>query len=116
MATKMLRVCDVCERPTERDSIRFGWGTAFYETDLCEEHSEELSSLIEKAIRTARRVGNEPTRSEGKPPAPTARSRRQRVDTAEVRAWAKSQGIDVSDKGRVSEALIVQFSEATRSS
>jgi hypothetical protein len=112
MATKMLRVCDVCERPTDRDLIRFGWGTAFYETDLCDEHSEALTSLIEKAIRTARRVG-----SEAKAPAvvPVTR-RKQRVDTAEVRAWAKSQGIEVSDKGRVPESLILQFSEATRSS
>lgn len=112
MATKMLRVCDVCEAPTTRDLIRFGWGTAFYETDLCDEHSEELVSLIEKAIRTARRVGSEP-----RPPAvvPVTR-RRQRVDTAEVRAWAKSQGIEVSDKGRVPDSLILQFSEATRSS
>lgn len=113
MATKMLRVCDVCEKPTERDLIRFGWGTAFYETDLCDEHAEALASLVEKAIRTARRVGAEPGAAVIHPPVTR---RRQRVDTAEVRAWAKSQGIEVNDKGRVPESLILQFSEATRSS
>lgn len=112
MATKMLRVCDVCEAPTTRDSIRFGWGSAFYETDLCDQHSEDLVSLIEKAIRTARRVGSDPK-------APTVvpvTRKRQRVDTAEVRAWAKGQGIEVSDKGRVPDSLIERYVQATRSS
>lgn len=113
MATKLLRVCDVCESPTDRDLIRFGWGAAFYETDLCPKHGEELSSLIEKAIRTARRVGSEPVAPAVAVPATR---KRQRVDTAEVRAWAKSQGIEVSDKGRVPESLILQFSAANRSS
>jgi len=32
---------------------------------------------------------------------------------AEVREWAKSQGIDVKDRGRVPAELVVKFKAAT---
>jgi Lsr2 len=35
------------------------------------------------------------------------------VDTTEVREWAKAQGIDVKDCGRVPAELVVKFKAAT---
>jgi len=108
MATKMLRVCDVCEAPTQGAPIRFGWGTSFYETDLCAAHGEELSSLIEKAIRSAKRLGASAPKAEtlSKPSRP---ARVRRPSTADVRIWAKSKGMKVTDKGRVPETLIAKY-------
>jgi hypothetical protein len=109
MATRMLRVCDVCDQPVEGDPIRFGWGNAFYETDLCAKHGDDLVSLMERAVQSARRLGAPP---KSVPPVPT-KQRRSTVNTKEVREWAAKKGIEVSDRGRVPEALIVQFLAAT---
>jgi hypothetical protein len=35
------------------------------------------------------------------------------LNTTEVREWAKSQGIDVKDRGRVPAELVVKFKAAT---
>jgi nucleoid-associated protein Lsr2 len=35
------------------------------------------------------------------------------VDSTEVREWAKAQGIDVKDRGRVPAELVVKFKAAT---
>jgi hypothetical protein len=35
------------------------------------------------------------------------------LDTTEVREWAKAQGIDVKDRGRVPAELVVKFKAAT---
>jgi sugar phosphate isomerase/epimerase len=105
MATRIMRVCDVCAKPVEGDPIRFGWGTAFYETDLCEKHGEEFRVLMEKTLRTARRLGAPATTVTPK----VRRDKRPNVSTKEVRDWAQEQGIEVNERGRVPESLIVQF-------
>ena len=35
------------------------------------------------------------------------------LNTTEVREWAKAQGIDVKDRGRVPAELVVKFKAAT---
>ena len=115
MATRMMRVCDVCDAPAVGEGIRFGWGNSFYETDLCEQHGQELVALMERAIRTARRMGAEVS-SRPMPSASIPPARKRRVDTKDVRAWAKREGIDVNEKGRVPESLIAQFVSAGQSS
>jgi hypothetical protein len=114
MATRMMRVCDVCEKQADDEAIRFGWGITFYETDLCADHGEELQSMMEKMVRHARRLGAPAKSVEVK--SRSTKQTRPKVSTKEVRDWANKKGIEVSDRGRVPEALIAQFLEATRSS
>lgn len=128
MATKFMRFCDVCEEPATRPTVTFGWDLAFYEADLCEEHGEQLGDVIERLSRVGRRVGKQPgipKESEARPPARAqvvdsrkARPHRRRkaVSTATVRAWAKEQGLEVSDYGRVSGEVMSAYEQATRSS
>jgi Lsr2 len=35
------------------------------------------------------------------------------VDSTEVREWAKAQGIEVKDRGRVAAELVARFKAAT---
>lgn len=113
-----VRVCDVCGEPATGDTVRFGWQSSFYESDVCDAHGAELRDLMEKITQSARPMGSKAAASKPEKResfvAPAAR-RRRRVDTAEVRAWAKKQGIEVSDKGRVPEVLIEQYEKAARS-
>lgn len=61
-------------------------------------------------IRAARRVSGAARR-------PTRGGRRASgngLSAVEVREWAKTQGIDVKDRGRVSAELAAKFKAATR--
>jgi len=35
------------------------------------------------------------------------------IDTTAVRAWAKEQGIDIKDRGRVPVGIVTKYREAT---
>lgn len=116
MATRVMRVCDVCDMPATGDAVKFGWGASFYETDLCEEHGHELVTLMERVMKTARRLGQDHGAVAAATAAAVPTARKPRVDTAEVRAWAKKKRIKVPDKGRLPESLIAQYLQEGRSS
>lgn len=111
MATRMLSVCDICGAPTDRERIRLGWDLITYEADLCDEHGEALEQMVETVIYHGRRLGAPPTSFT--PPAPKSAPREQ-VDTAVVRAWARKQGITVSDRGRIPEEVYARYLQRNR--
>ena len=89
-------------------TIRFGWGGTAYEIDLNEKNSAALEKALTKYVAVARKVGNAKAGRSSSP-------KRQAValDLAEVRAWARDQGHDVSDRGRVSRAVLDAYKQAT---
>jgi hypothetical protein len=87
-------------------TVRFGLDGTEYEIDLSAVHSDELRKALEQYLAHARRVGGT-ARS-------AARGRRgsAAVDTAKVREWAKGQGIEVKDRGRVPADIVEQYKTA----
>jgi hypothetical protein len=91
----------------EADStVRFGLDGTEYEIDLSVAHSDELRQALGRYLTHARRVGGT---AKG-----AARGRRGAavVDTAKVREWAKGQGIEVKDRGRVPADIVEQYKTA----
>lgn len=111
-----MRVCDICDRPIDGDPIRFGWGSGgFYETDLCEEHKAEVTELMERLVKSARRLGvNKPVRRPVPDKPRPAKKGRTQVNTNKVRAWALSKGYEVSDRGRLPASLIDKYLASIR--
>ena len=60
-------------------------------------------------VGAARRAGGGTRR----PARGGRRARADGVDSTEVREWAKAQGIEVKDRGRVPAELVVKFKAAT---
>lgn len=90
------------------ETVSFGLDGKVYEIDLSTKNAGQLRKAIapyieaarkEKAVRPAGRGGQRQVVSSG-------------PDTSEVRTWAKAQGYDVSERGRVAKDLIVKFQEA----
>jgi hypothetical protein len=73
-----------------------------YEIDLCERHSQKFDEVVQRFADKARKV----TGRAGKPKRRTT-AHRQR--SAEVRAWAKRSGMDVSDRGRIPAGVIAKY-------
>jgi hypothetical protein len=90
-------------------TVRFGLDGTEYEIDLNAEHTQQLRDALARYVDAGRRFGastRQPARS-GRKAQPNA------LNTTEVREWAKAQGIDVKDRGRVPAELVVKFKAAT---
>ena len=90
-------------------TVRFGLDGTDYEIDLNAEHAQALRDALARYISAGRRVGGSTRRQ--------ARGGRKAsangLNTTEVREWAKAQGIEVKDRGRVPADLVVKFKAAT---
>ena len=89
-------------------TVRFGLDGAEYEIDLNAEHARALRDALARYVQAARRAGGSARRSARS----GRRARADGVDSTEVREWAKAQGIDVKDRGRVPAELVVKFKAA----
>ena len=90
-------------------TVRFGLDGTEYEIDLNAEHAQALREALARYVGSARRAGGgarRPARGGRRTPAGG-------VDSTEVREWAKAQGIEVKDRGRVPADLVVKFKAAT---
>jgi hypothetical protein len=89
-------------------TIRFGLDGTEYEIDLGAGHAHALRSALARYVDAARRVpgSRRPARG-GRRASPSG------VDSSQVRDWAKSQGIDVKDRGRIPAELVVKFKAAS---
>ena len=90
-------------------TVRFALDGTEYEIDLNAEHAQTLRDALARYVHAARWVGGGARRP--------ARGRRKAsaggVDSTEVREWAKAQGIEVKDRGRVPAELVTRFMAAT---
>jgi Lsr2 len=89
--------------------VRFGLDGTEYEIDLNAEHAQALRDALARYMHAARRAGDGARR-------PARRGRRTSaggLNSTEVREWAKAQGIEVKDRGRVPAELVVKFKAAT---
>jgi hypothetical protein len=89
------------------ETVRFGFAGAEYEIDLSKKNANAFRKQIAPYIEHGRRVG----RSAVRRPARTAASRQRSGD---IRAWAREQGIAVSERGRIPASVVAQYQEATR--
>jgi hypothetical protein len=88
-------------------TVRFALDGTEYEIDLSSKHRDELHSAIGKYVEHARKVGGQARR--------TTRGGSRRgstIDTAKVREWAKAEGYDIKDRGRVPAELVAKYQEA----
>lgn len=91
-------------------TVRFALDGVDYEIDLNAAHAEELRKILAPYVEAGRKAGGSARR-------PGRRSDRRGAATgpnvSDVREWAKAQGLEVKDRGRVPAELVVRFQAAT---
>jgi hypothetical protein len=92
-------------------TVRFGLDGAEYEIDLNATHAQALRKVLEPYLKAARRAPGPAARQSARSGRRAARA--DGTDPTAVREWAKSQGIEVKDRGRVPTDLVVKFRAAT---
>jgi hypothetical protein len=87
-------------------TVRFALDGVEYEIDLSIEHTDELHTAVGKYIDHARKVGGTRRGTRGRRGASA-------IDTHKVREWAKEQGIEIKERGRIPANIVAQYREAT---
>jgi nucleoid-associated protein Lsr2 len=77
------------------ETLHFGLDGVGYEIDLSDKNATKLRDSLAKYIASARRTSGARTRR-------SSRRNTAGPTTAQVREWARAQGYDVSDRGRIS--------------
>lgn len=117
MARKTILVDDLDGREAD-ETVQFGIDGITYEVELCAENAQRLRDAVEPFAAVARKVADAgvqppPPPSARKGPAKTmkeAMSRREQLDA--IRAWARAQGFDIADRGRIPITVQQAFERA----
>lgn len=93
-------------------TFRFGLDGTDYVIDLNAAHAKELRKELTKYVEAGRKAVTSGRRTVHRGNRPGAGAG---PETATVREWAKAQGIEVKDRGRIAAELMVKFQSATGS-
>lgn len=109
-------VCDLHdEEVSGSETVAFGLDGSLYEIDLCEEHAEQLREDFSPYVGAARRAGRGGSGSgQRRGRASSSRGGTDRQQVQAVREWARNNGFQVSDRGRLS-AIVLSAYEAAHS-
>ncbi len=94
-------------------TVRFALDGTDYEIDLNAKHSEELRSALGKYVSHARKVGGTARRTSGRAAGRVSRGGSSALNTTEIRNWARENGYDIKDRGRVPADLVAKYQAAT---
>jgi len=94
-------------------TVRFALDGTEYEIDLNAKHSEELRSALGKYVSHARKVGGSVRRAGRAAAGRASRGANSALNTTEIRNWAREQGYDIKDRGRVPADLVSKYQAAT---
>lgn len=98
---KSVIISDDLDGSGNAETVTFGINGAVYEIDLAPKNLAKLEKALAPYVEAGRRI--------------SARSRRpvsrhaNGHDNAAIRAWAKSNGLKVSERGRISSDIIGQY-------
>ncbi len=101
------RLIDDLDRSEAASTVRFGYEGTEYEVDLSEEHLQEFEEFLAPYIEHGRRLQVE-RRRRGRARAGEPRTTR---DLSAVRQWAREQGYQVSDRGRIAGEILARYDE-----
>lgn len=86
-------------------TVKFGFSGVEYEIDLSEEEADEFAGVMNRYLSAGRRVAGRRQRG-------SAASGRRPGELASIRSWARENGYQVSDRGRVSQQIVDAYQAA----
>ncbi|MEC4016868.1 histone-like nucleoid-structuring protein Lsr2 [Streptomyces sp. H27-D2] len=91
------------------ETVTFALDGKTYEIDLTTANADKLRGLLDPYAKNGRRTGGRSTAGRGKARG-TATGGGQ--DTAQIRKWAKDNGYEVNDRGRVPATVREAYEKA----
>jgi hypothetical protein len=100
------------------ESVAFALDGVSYEIDLSEDNAEKLRDALAGYVAGARRVDGGRRAARSAKPAKATKSARgprttpDREQTHAIREWARANGYEVSERGRLSANVLAAFEAA----
>ena len=113
MATETFtRLVDDMDGGKAERTVVFSWDGKGYEIDLSKKNIAALEKALKPYVTAARKIP--PARSaKGRGRAPTRGGNRGRAsEVRAVREWARANGYDVSDRGRIGAEVMAAYEAA----
>ena len=108
-STRTILIDDITGREIEEgkgESIEFAVNGVAYSIDLDEKGASKFHTTLQFYIDHATRLGRAPKSG------PRMQAKSTDVDTSAVRAWAASNGYEISPRGRIRGEIIEAFRAA----
>jgi hypothetical protein len=83
-------------------TVSFSLDGVSYEIDLNKDNADQLRADVKRYTDAARKVGRQSA----------GRSSARREDTSAIRAWAKANGHEVNERGRIPAAVTEAYNAA----
>lgn len=90
------------------ETVQFALDGVSYEIDLSETNSTRLRDSMADFVRHARRIGGRARRGQ----STSSETGRSRADTEAIRAWARANGHQISDRGRIPARVLDAYAAA----
>jgi hypothetical protein len=104
--TQVTLTCDVCGKARDVQTRMIGLDGKTYEIDLCPKDGKGLSKAAANYVSNARKT------TVRQAPRENGRKPRSRTETAAIRDWARTSGMQISDRGRVPAAVFRDYQAA----
>ena len=104
---QVMLLCDLDDGNVDaEETLQFSLGNAAYEVDVCAKHAQQIRDGLQPFVAQARKTGSV---SSGRRRQRTAGTRQE---TAGIRSWAKDQGIQVNERGRIPASVVKEYEAA----
>ena len=110
-----ISLVDDIDESAANETVQFGLDGAQYEIDLNEKNAKKLREALALFVAHARRADGprRAARGRGRTAGRSAtRTAPDREQTAAIREWARNNGFQVSDRGRLSAEVVEAFNAA----
>jgi len=109
---QVLLVDDV-DGGTADETVTFGLDGVTYEIDLTSENAAKLRDAFAQWVANARKVsGRSASRSSARSSSSTSTRTARSNEAQEIREWAKANGYQVSERGRISAEVKKAYDDA----
>ena len=113
-----VRYIDDLDGSEAQGTVEFGLDGRSYSIDLSEENAAKLRSALAPFVEAARKPGGRggaAERGQRRSPQQTEKksARSNREQTAAIRQWARENGHQVSDRGRIPTSVLAAYESAS---
>jgi hypothetical protein len=105
------RLVDDLDGSEAVETVRFGLEGRQYEIDLSQGNAARLREGLADFVASARRAGGGQRASRSSGAGTVRSSSGSREHGAAVREWARANGLQVSDRGRISAEVLKAYEE-----
>ena len=105
---------DLDENVPADETVSFSLDGTNYEIDLSERNAQELRDAFSRYVQAARKVGRGSGRASGggRSRATGGGGRMDREQAGAIRDWARKNGHQVSDRGRIPASVVEAYEGA----